>query len=92
MRPVPPRAHAAEQSPPRDALDRGHGGRNRLRAITGAHRAVVFVGSEIPDVDFWQGHSPPLIRLKEVATLINGKIEIDVTRCFDDTFTVEKGE
>lgn len=50
------------------------------RAITGSHRPVVFVGSEIPDADFWQGHGPPLIRLKEVATLINGKIEIDVTQ------------
>lgn len=48
------------------------------RAITGAHRPVVFVGSEIPDPDFWQGHVRPLIRLKEVAALANGKIEIDV--------------
>jgi len=50
------------------------------RAITGAHRPVVFVGSEVPDADFWQGRVPPLIRLREVAKLVDGKIEIDVTQ------------
>ncbi|MFG0335479.1 MAG: hypothetical protein ACF8TS_19135 [Maioricimonas sp. JB049] len=50
------------------------------RAITGAHRPIVFVGSEIPDADFWQGRVPPLIRLREVATFVDAKIEIDVTQ------------
>lgn len=50
------------------------------RAITAAHRPVVFVGSEIPDADFWQGRIPPLIRLREVATLVDAKIEIDVSQ------------
>lgn len=50
------------------------------RAITGAHRPIVFVGSEIPDADFWQGRVPPLIRLREIASLVDGKIEIDVTQ------------
>jgi hypothetical protein len=50
------------------------------RAITAARRPVIFVGSEIPDADYWQGGIPPLIRLREVATLTNGKIEIDVTQ------------
>ncbi len=50
------------------------------RAITGSHFPVVFVGSEIPDPDYWQGGIPPLIRLREVATLINGNIETDVTQ------------
>jgi hypothetical protein len=50
------------------------------RAITGAHRPIVFVGSEIPEADFWQGRVPPLIRLREVATFVDAKIEIDVTQ------------
>lgn len=50
------------------------------RAITAAHRPVVFVGSEVPDAEFWQGRVPPLIRLREVARLVDGKIEIDVTQ------------
>lgn len=50
------------------------------RAITGAHRPVVFVGSEVPNADFWQGRVPPLIRLREVAMLVDGKIEIDLTQ------------
>ncbi len=48
------------------------------RAITGAHRPVVFVATELPDADFWQGRVPPLIRLREVASLVDGKIELDV--------------
>ena len=48
------------------------------RAITASHRPVVFVGSEIPDADFWQGGIPPMIRLREVATLVDAKIEIDL--------------
>jgi hypothetical protein len=59
---------------------RRHDGVQFRRAITAAHRPVVFVGSEIPDADFWQGRIPPLIRLREVATLVDAKIEIDVTQ------------
>lgn len=47
------------------------------RAITGAHCPIVFVGSEIPDADFWQGRVPPLIRLREVATLVDAILKID---------------
>jgi predicted RNA-binding Zn-ribbon protein involved in translation (DUF1610 family) len=50
------------------------------RAITGSHRPMVFVGSEVPDLGFWQSRVPPLIRLSEVATLIDGRIQIDVTQ------------
>jgi len=50
------------------------------RAITGSHRPIVFVGSEIPDDDFWQGRIPPLIRLCEVATLDGGQVHIDVAQ------------
>lgn len=50
------------------------------RAITAAHRPVVFVGSEIPEADFWQGRIPPLIRLREVASLVDGQITVDGTQ------------
>lgn len=50
------------------------------RAITGSHRPIVFVGSEIPDDDFWQGRIPPLIRLCEVATLVDSQVQIDVAQ------------
>ena len=66
------------------------------RAITGAHRPIVFVGSEIPEADFWQGRVPPLVRLREVATLVDAKIEIDVTqviglvRAADDDFDADE--
>lgn len=47
------------------------------RAISGAHRPVVFVASEIPDPEFWQGRIPPLIRLREVATLVDRQVSLD---------------
>ena len=50
------------------------------RAITGSHRPIVFVGSETPADDFWQGRIPPLIRLCEVATLDDGQLHIDVAQ------------
>ena len=50
------------------------------RAISGAHRPVLFVGSRMANPDFWNGRVPPQILLSEVATLIEDKIEIDVTQ------------
>lgn len=50
------------------------------RAISGAHRPVLFVGSRMANPDFWNGRIPPQILLSEVATLIEDKIEIDVTQ------------
>jgi len=50
------------------------------RAISGAHRPVVFIASEVPDEDFWQGRVPPLIRLCEVATLVGSAVNIDVAQ------------
>lgn len=37
------------------------------QAITRAHRPVIFVGSDIPDREFWQGKIPSVIRLSKVA-------------------------
>lgn len=48
------------------------------RAITSAHRPIVFVGAEVPDADSWQGRAPTLILLREVSALVDAKIEIDV--------------
>ena len=50
------------------------------RAISGAHRPVLFVGSRMANPDFWNGRVPPQILLSEVTTLIEDKIEIDVTQ------------
>jgi hypothetical protein len=59
---------------------RRHDAGQHRRAITGAHRPVVFVATEAPGTDFWQGRVPPLIRLREVAALVDGQIQIDVAR------------
>lgn len=47
------------------------------RAISGAHRPVVFIASEVPDPGFWQGRIPPVICLREIATLSEGQISLD---------------
>jgi hypothetical protein len=47
------------------------------RTISGAHRPIVFVASEVPDAGFWQGRVPPLICLREIATLSDGQIMLD---------------
>lgn len=47
------------------------------RAISRAHRPIVFVGSELPPPDFWNGQPPTLIRLRDVATFDGQRIEID---------------
>jgi hypothetical protein len=35
------------------------------------------VSSEIPDPDFWEGRIPPVIQLREVATLVDSQLQID---------------
>lgn len=48
------------------------------REITRAHCPIVFVGSETPDADFWSKSVPTLIRLCEVAQLVNNDLQIDL--------------
>lgn len=47
------------------------------REITAAKRPIIFVVSSVPATEYWIGGIPPLIRLPDVATLVDGKIELD---------------
>ena len=47
------------------------------RAITGAHRPIVFVGLELPSADFWQGRSYTVVALSQLSHLRDGQIELE---------------
>lgn len=47
------------------------------RAITGAHRPIVFVGLETPFVDFWQRRSHTVVALSPFSHLCDGQIELE---------------
>lgn len=49
------------------------------RQITVSKRPVVFLPLTEPNADYWVGNLPPLIRLSEVVSLLDGAIEIDTT-------------
>ena len=50
------------------------------RQITSAKRPVVFIALAKPDSEFWQGRTPPLIRLSEVAAVVDGAIALETTQ------------
>lgn len=47
-------------------------------AIAGARRPIVFVGSELPPSEYWNGRVPALVRLCDVAALTTAGLGIDV--------------
>lgn len=49
------------------------------RQITRSKRPVVFLPLTEPNADYWVGNLPPLIRLAEVVSLLDGVIKIDTT-------------
>lgn len=49
------------------------------RAVTGAHRPLVLVGSQLPPADFWHGTTPTLIRLCDVAVFDGVSFTLDTT-------------
>lgn len=50
------------------------------RAVTQCHAPVVFVGSEVPDSEFWSVNTPAMIRLADVALLNNGKLVVEMNQ------------
>jgi hypothetical protein len=47
------------------------------RQITASKRPVVFVSMTGPSSEFWAGQKPPLIRLTEVVSLVDGTLDIN---------------